>query len=83
MIMRMLLIVVIITVIIIVVIIVILAQDQEAYGIYYNRDHMDHGADVYDTSGFFDHSHHWKYLPTVVRLQQLCSAESSLFGIFH
>ena len=78
--MRMLLIVIII--IIIIVIIVILAEDQKAYGVYYNRHHMDHRASVYDTSKFFDHSHHCKYLHAVVRLQQLCCAESSLFGIF-
>jgi len=83
MVVRMLLIVVIIIVIIIIVIIIILAQDQEAYGVYYNRDHMDLGSSVYDTSEFFDHSHHWKYLHTVVRLQQLCCAETSIFGIFH
>jgi len=80
--MRMLIIVVIIIVIIIIVIIIILAQDQEAYGVYYDRYHMDPGSSVYDTSEFLDHSHHWKYLHTVVRLQQRCCGESSLFGIF-
>jgi len=81
--MRMLLIVVIIIVIIIVVIIIILAQDQEAYGVYYIRYHMDRRAGVSDTSELFDHSHHWKYLHTVDRLHQRCCSESSIFGIFH
>jgi len=69
-------------VIVVFVIIIILAQDQEAYGVCYNPDHMDRRASVSDTSELFDDSHHWKYLHSVVRLQHLRCGENTLFVIF-
>ena len=69
-------------IVVVFVFIIILAQDQEAYGVCYNCDHMDRRVSVSDPSEFFNHSHHWKYLHAVVRIQQFCCGENTLFVIF-